>query len=133
MHHLNVTSFLIVCASQIIAPILSPHCYPIIIQLNFSSQHLLSFETYYFIPVYSLFMSPSGQDKLHPVKNFVFLHLCYIPSTSKGTGIQQALDEYKIKSFFLTFCVRVCVCKRRKKRKTTWAEPLYCPVHGLGN
>ena len=60
------------------------------------------------MPVYSLFVSPSGQDKLYQVKNFVFLNLCYSPSNSKVAGIQQALDEYTIKSFFLTlFCVCV--------------------------
>ena len=85
-------------------------------------------------------MSPSGQDKLYQVKNFVFLNLYYSPSTSKGTGIQQTLDEYKIKRFFLTFvCVCVCVCTRggRKGRPAgqslSIAEPLYCPIHGLGN
>lgn len=62
------------------------------------------------MPVYSLFMSPSGQDKLYQVKNFVFLNLCYSPSNSKVTGIQQALDEYKIKSFFNSF---LCMCGRR--------------------
>ena len=76
---------------------------------------LLNLETYYFIPVYSLFVSPSGQDKLYQVKSFVFLNLCYSPSTSKGTGIQQTLDEYKIKSFFLIFCV--CVCVREEEEK----------------
>lgn len=66
------------------------------------------------MPVYSLFVSPSGQDKLYQVKNFVFLNLCYSPSNSKVTGIQQALDEYKIKSFFLTlFCV--CVGEEEEK------------------
>ena len=79
-------------------------------------------------------MSPSGQDKLYQVKNFVFLNLCYSPSTSKGTGIQQTLDEYKIKRFFLTFvCVCVCVYERRKKRKTSRAEPLYCRASVLSN
>lgn len=38
-------------------------------------------------------MSPSVKGKLQQVKNFVCLALCYIPSTSTGTGIQQAVDE----------------------------------------